>query len=315
MFRNMEYVYEVYKEKSFTKAAKNLFVTQPCLSALIKKNEQKLGFQIFARNTNPIQLTECGKEYIRYIEKIQALENEFENYLNDVRGLKTGHLSIGSNNAFSALVLPQMISNFNRKYPGVEVNLTEGNIFYLEEKLFKGDLDLVFDNHPMDEAIYQKELFGSEQLLLASPMKPGAVLSEYALSHQDILEGKHLLSETPAVALSRFQKEDFIALHNGNDTRIRMDLLCEQAGFRPKIRLEVDQLTTAYNIICNNMGITLVSDTLVTRTASVPGIVYYKIDSEHTKRFAYFYYKRSAYVSRAMREFIQTAGKPITEED
>lgn len=315
MFRNMEYVYEVYKEKSFTKAAKNLFVTQPCLSALIKKNEQKLGFQIFTRNTNPIQLTECGKEYIRYIEKIQALENEFENYLNDVRGLKTGHLSIGSNNAFSALVLPQMISNFNRKYPGVEVNLSEGNIFYLEEKLFKGDLDLVFDNHPMDEAIYEKELFGSEQLLLASPIKPGAALSEYALSHQEILEGKHLLSETPTVAFSRFQDQDFIALHSGNDTRIRMDLLCEQAGFRPKIRLEVDQLTTAYNIICNNMGTTLVSDTLVTRTAPVPGVVYYKIDSEHTKRFAYFYYKRSAYVSRAMREFIQAAGKPIAEED
>lgn len=41
MFRNMEYVYEVYKEKSFTKAAKNLYVTQPCLSALVKKTEQK----------------------------------------------------------------------------------------------------------------------------------------------------------------------------------------------------------------------------------------------------------------------------------
>ena len=104
MFRNMEYVYEVYKEKSFTKAAKNLYVTQPCLSALVKKTEQKLGFPIFNRNASPLQLTECGAEYIRYIEKIMTLENEFDNYLNDVRGLKTGHLSIGSNNAFSALV-------------------------------------------------------------------------------------------------------------------------------------------------------------------------------------------------------------------
>ena len=123
MLRNMEYVYEVYKERSFTRAAKNLYVTQPCLSALVKKTEEKLGFPIFNRSANPLQLTEYGKEYIRYIERMQALENEFENYLNDVRGLKTGRLSIGSNNAFSALVLPQIISEFNRLYPGVEVRL------------------------------------------------------------------------------------------------------------------------------------------------------------------------------------------------
>ena len=89
MLRNMEYVYEVYKQGSFTKAAKSLYVSQPCLSALVKKTEEKLGFPIFNRNSNPLQLTECGQEYIRYIERMRALENEFDNYLNDLRGLKT----------------------------------------------------------------------------------------------------------------------------------------------------------------------------------------------------------------------------------
>ena len=59
MLRNMEYVYEVYKQGSFTKAAKSLYVSQPCLSALVKKTEEKLGFPIFNRNSNPLQLTEC----------------------------------------------------------------------------------------------------------------------------------------------------------------------------------------------------------------------------------------------------------------
>ena len=135
MLRNMEYVYEVYKQGSFTKAAKSLYVSQPCLSALVKKTEEKLGFPIFNRNSNPLQLTECGQEYIRYIERMRALEHEFDNYLNDLRGLKTGKLSIGSNSAFSSLVLPQIISDFNRLYPGVKVTLNEGNIYYLEEKL------------------------------------------------------------------------------------------------------------------------------------------------------------------------------------
>ena len=313
MVRSMEYIYEVYRERSFTRAARNLYVTQPCLSALVKKTEQKLGFPIFNRSSNPLELTEYGKEYIRYIERTMALETEFENYLNDVRGLKTGHLSIGSNNVFTSLVLPQVISNFNRLYPGVEVRLTEGNIFYLEERLAHGDLNLLLDNHPMDPQIYQQELFCAEQLLLAvSPSQsPASGLAAQRLSHADILAGKHLLAETPAVSLEQFRSCAFIALRQGNDTRIRMDLMCEQAGFSPRLQLEVDQLSTAYNIVCNGMGITLVSDTLVTRTPAPVGVEYYKLSSPHAGRFAYFYYKHSSYVTRAMREFIQTASNRL----
>lgn len=308
MLRNMEYVYEVYKQGSFTKAAKSLYVSQPCLSALVKKTEEKLGFPIFNRSSNPLQLTECGQEYIRYIERMRALENEFDNYLNDLRGLKTGKLSIGSNSAFSSLVLPQIISDFNRLYPGVKVTLNEGNIYYLEEKLLNGDLDLVLDNHPMDEKIYRKELFSSEMLLLAVPKsaKIPSALQKFALEHHDVLEGRQLLTQTYAVNIRDFMQNSFIALRHGNDTRIRMDMICEQSGFSPKIQLEVDQLTTAYNIVCSNMGITLVSDTLITHTAPVPGVVYYKLDSEQLYRHSYFYYKNSSYVTRAMREFIRT---------
>ena len=100
-----------------------------------------------------------------------------------------------------------------------------------------------------------------------------------------------------------------------------MDQLCEQAGFVPHIQLEVDQLSTAYNIVCSNMGLTLVSDTLISRTAPVPQMVYYKINSSLTERSAYFYYKSAAYVTLAMQEFIKTGvqqaphiGQPLPAE-
>ena len=310
MLRNMEYVYEVYKQGSFTKAAKSLYVSQPCLSALVKKTEEKLGFPIFNRNSNPLQLTECGQEYIRYIERMRALENEFDNYLNDLRGLKTGKLSIGSNSAFSSLVLPQIISDFNRLYPGVKVTLNEGNIYYLEEKLLNGDLDLVLDNHPMDEKIYRKELFSSEMLLLAVPKsaKIPSALQKFALEHHDVLEGRQLLTQTYAVNIRDFMQNSFIALRHGNDTRIRMDMICEQSGFSPKNSAGGGPADhRPYNIVCSNMGITLVSDTLITHTAPVPGSgLSIELDSEQLYRHSYFYYKNSSYVTRAMREFIRT---------
>ncbi len=80
MFQGMKYVYEVYKEKSFSKAAASLFISQPSLSANVKRIENRIGSPIFDRSTKPLQLTEVGEHYIQAIEKIMDIENNLENY-------------------------------------------------------------------------------------------------------------------------------------------------------------------------------------------------------------------------------------------
>lgn len=82
MFRNMEYVYAVYKEMSFSRAAEKLFISQPALSAMVKKVEKRIGSPIFDRSCSPIRLTNCGKEYISCIEQIMDVEYQFSQYLN-----------------------------------------------------------------------------------------------------------------------------------------------------------------------------------------------------------------------------------------
>ena len=73
-----EHIYAVYQEKSFSKAAKKLYVSQPWLSATVKKAEQELGLPLFDRSTNPISLTKAGRYYIERIEQIMAIETEME---------------------------------------------------------------------------------------------------------------------------------------------------------------------------------------------------------------------------------------------
>ena len=70
MFQSMRYIYEVYKEMSFSRAAQKLFISQPSLSAAVKKEEERIDAPIFDRSTNPIHLTEVGQEYIRAVERI-----------------------------------------------------------------------------------------------------------------------------------------------------------------------------------------------------------------------------------------------------
>ena len=83
MFNGMEYVYEVYKEKSFSKAAKKLFISQPSLSATVKRVENRIGYPVFNRNTTPLTLTECGEHYIKAVEEILAIQTSFQNFIND----------------------------------------------------------------------------------------------------------------------------------------------------------------------------------------------------------------------------------------
>lgn len=233
----------------------------------------------------------------------------------DVRGLRTGRLSIGANNVLSSQVLPLLIQHFKRSYPGVEVQMVEGNIAYLTDALIRGQLDLVLDNCATDTDVCTQQQLGTEQLLLAVPksIHSAEAFSAYCLTHDDILAGNHLKETAPTISVEAFSRLPLIALRPGNDTRFRMDEILKQAGIRADIQLEVDQLATAYNIACNGLGLTLVSDTLLYMMPSHPNICYYKLRSVATTRAIYMYHKRTRYITLAMQKFMDTALNALSE--
>lgn len=309
MFKGKEYIYEVYKEKSFSKASQNLYISQPALSAAIKKAESRLGCCIFDRSSNPVQLTAAGLEYIKSIEKVMDIENQFENYLNDLDRLKTGRLSIGTNTVFASFILPAIITEFIQTYPAIKVDLIETSTAHLEEQLASGALDFVIDNYPLNEAVYEKHFFFSESLLLAVPQKfpSNSLAKKYQLSTDDVRQGRHLNPATKSVPLAFFADDPFILLRSGNDTRTRSDKILQENSLAPPILLELDQLATAYQIACYGMAITIVSDTLVNKAHRDADMLYYKIDSAHTLRNVFFYNKQNKYITKAMTEFIKVA--------
>lgn len=316
MFKGKEYIYEVYKEKSFSKAAQNLYISQPALSAAIKKIEKRLGCCIFDRSSNPVRLTEAGTEYVKSIEKIMDIENRFENYLSNLNQLKTGRLSIGASNVFASFILPAIITKFTNKYPSIKVNLVEANSAHLEDQLFSGALDFVIDNYPLNDTIYEKHLFCRECLILTVPQKfsSNSLAQEYQLSIDDIRQEIHLKPTTKPVPLSLFAHDPFIFLRAGNDTRMRADKIFKESSITPKIILELDQLATAYHVACYGMGITIISDTLAQKASYDSNMLYYKINSTHTFRNVFFYNKQNKYITKAMEEFIKIAQKTDSKQ-
>ncbi len=306
MFQGMEYVYLVYKQKSFSRAAKLLFISQPSLSATIKRIENKIGYPIFDRSTKPLSLTVCGQHYIQAVEQIMGIQNDFATYINDLGKLKSGNLVIGGTSLYSSLVLPKMLTKFSQEYPGVEIDLVEESTSKLVEMLQHGTVDLIFDNCHLDSMIYDKEYYQSERLLLAVPnvLEINKSVEEYRIPAENILDGSYRDDKFANVPIQVFKNEPFIMLKMENDTRKRAMEICQSNGFMPKILFELDQQMTSYHITCSGMGISFISDLLIGGVPANPNVSYYKIDRKQSERKVYFYWKRGRYFSRAMEEFL-----------
>ena len=302
-----DYIYEIYKEKSFSLAAKKCFVSQPALSAMVKKVEMQLGVAIFDRSTSPITLTEAGKIYINSIEEMRSLRKRLQEELNDMGSLKTGKLILSGENFVSSFIMPKIIMEFSDIYPGIKVELVESNSPDLRQLLLTDAIDLLIA-HDFDKKVYSCEPLFDEMVILAVPEKLSInkELVDCALSIQDLKEGKHNKEDCPSVNLATFEKEDFLIMKKGNDMQRRAQILCENAGFTPNARIYLDQLITSYNMACAGMGIAFVTDILAT-SANGENCVYYKIKGQDISRRMYIGYKRNRYISKACSAFIETA--------
>lgn len=305
MFSGMHYVYQVYKARSFSKAAQQLFISQPALSASVKRIEERIGYPIFDRSSKPLSITECGAKYIAAIEEIMAVEQEFTDYLNEWQEAHVGSLTIGGTSLFSALVLPPIMARFSALYPNICLTLEEASTGKLEEKLQKGEIDVLIDNDELDDRVVERQLFFQEYLLLAVPehYPINQELVEYQLSLNQI-RSRFEVEEAPIIPLELFQQEAFILQKADNDTGRRARKICRQAAIEPRVLLEVDQQLTAYMITASGMGISFVGDLLILGLPTSHSVTYYKVGTDYARRNVYAYWKRGRYVSRAMAEFL-----------
>lgn len=308
MFKYADYIYKIYKEQSFTQAAKKLFISQPALSATVKKAEDELGFKIFNRETVPVSLTDLGQIYISAIEEINRVERNLQDSVNSIYSLVTGDISVSGAAFISSFILPKIIMEFSRQHPKINIQLIEDNSVNLQEKLFSEELDILID-YDFDSENFVSFPLKKEHILLAVPKQHpiNARLGNIALTTEDIISQKHLNEETPCVDLGNFQKEKFIQLKPKNNMHKSSCNICSDYGFIPQSVISVDQLLTAYNIAGSGMGITFTTDTVIQSAASYEDLLFYKVSSSHAERVLYIAHKKKTYISPAVEEFIRVS--------
>jgi len=305
MFKNKEYVLTVYREGGFTKAAEKLFISQPSLSASIKRIEEKLSAPIFDRATSPIGLTEVGREYVKYALEIEQKEKDFERYVSDHTNLLAGKIRIGGSSFFSSYLIPKMVYDFNLKHPKIEFEIFEDSTKNLMNKLSSGVLDIIIDNANIKDDNIISKVYTSERLLLAVPkrFKINETLSKHRFTSDMIKRGEH--EKDIGVSIADFKDLPFILLNPENDTGKRAASIFKRHKITPNVIFHLDQQVTAYNVTCTGMGISFVSDTLVKHSSSEHDIYFYKLSDRDSSRNIYFYQKSHRYLSVACKKFIE----------
>ena len=305
MFTHMDYIYEVYKERSFSNAAKKLYISQSSLSLTIKRAEDQIGMQIFDRSTYPIQLTEFGELYIHAIEEIRNIANSLTDYIYDVNHLQKGELSIGAGNFFATYLVAPAILSFKRKYPNISVKMLEGRTFDLERQLAAGNIDILVTNGVLDSISYKKTTLFEEHLLLAVPpvlLDSFSPPSDGQISFQELFSNQ--FSQKAGVDLSAFTQIPFIGMRQGNDSRIRTDKILADAGIQLNWIVELDQSSTAFRLSAAGMGACIVSDTVVRKLAGQSQLYLYKIAHPQTCRDVAVYTRKTGYVTHTMDAFL-----------
>lgn len=306
--QQIEYVLAVAEERSFSKAAKKLFVTQPSLSKFIINLESSLGVPLFDRSSSPITITEAGKIFIETANQMKDLEVEMALKMGDLIGMKNGKIKIGTSPFYAANMLLKSVISFHKKYPEIQIEIREDNSTNLEEAILRGELDLMIGTAGVDEDLFNVEELCMEKIYLAVPRESSVnkKCAEYALEAEDILSNSEKLFSAENINLNMFRKEKFIFQSEGEYASSVIRKLCRKYSFSPQVTFRTNNLDTIFLLLSEGMGAAFIPDSYIKFADISSHPVYYAINDEETEKHIKLIYKKNKYLSRASVAFSST---------
>src|SRR5512133_1510185 len=167
---------EVVERNGFTRAAEALYLTQPAVSRQVRELERYFGVELFEQIGKRIHPTEAGSTRFNYAKQVFHTLDDLDVEINQLKGLKAGHLRIAASATAGTYLLPALLGRFKRKYPGVEVSLEIHNSQQVEQRLLQyQQLDLGVTERPvMEDALFSESFDTDELVVIVSPDHPFA---------------------------------------------------------------------------------------------------------------------------------------------
>lgn len=240
----LRYIITVGEERSFSKASKKLFISQPALSQYISGVENEIGCPLFDRKNLPLSLTPAGEIFIKRSKEIINLKHNMIKEIEDLTKNFAGTLTLGISPFRNAYILPKFLPELKKEFPNVKIKVVEKHALELEKDLEKGVVDLIVTSLPLASREFEFIEFCREETFVVTPK------DERFLS----------LAVDGEIGLEKLKNESFILPYERIKLRDEIDIIFYNNNFVPNIFLETWNQESTLSLVESGMGVGFASE-------------------------------------------------------
>lgn len=284
-FNQLRAFYHAAKSESFTQAARELYITQPAVTAQIKSLESTCNFKLFSKKGRNLCLTEEGRVLFEYVCRIFECEKEIEDSIASIHELAVGTLRIGTTKTYARYLMPSMISQFLRHYPQIKVTVRDGSSqdMILDLLSFKNDIAVITRAINREEVIFTR--FTREKLVL-------------------IVSPSHPLAAGNIISFEQLANTPIIMKELGSGTRKAVDALFRSNRCVPKIFMASGNTELIKQLVMQGEGVSFLVDAAVAEEISEKRLASLELEGHELSLDVDIAYRDDEMLSPAVRAFV-----------
>jgi LysR family transcriptional regulator, transcriptional activator of the cysJI operon len=289
--------HSVAKHLSFTRAAEELYLTQPAVTFQIRQLEEHFNTRLFDRHHNRITMTEAGVTVYGYAERILELYRETEKAVNEMTGMTRGIVKLGASTTIGEYILPMILSSYHETFPNVQVRMTVDNTRLIVRKLEDATIDVGMVEGPVTNKNIVIAPCVEDELILVLPIG-------HPLAH---------LSEIPMAKLKEYP---FVSREEGSGTRAVITEHFHKAGINYDDLNMVLELGTTESVkaaVEGGVGYSVVSSVSIRKELRLKSLTAHRITGVSMTRRLNFVYQKQKFRSKAVEELLNFAKSKCTE--
>lgn len=288
--KQLEAFIQIADGGSFSKAAKELFLTQPTISAHISSLEKELGARLFVRNTKEVSLSEEGKELYRYAKEMIDLERKIQEKFGAGRREQKRSIQIAASTIPAQYLLPKILIRFNEKYPKEQLKIMETDSAKVVTKIIEQAADVGFTGTVLEKKHCTYLPFYKDELVIVTP------------SNEKYKERKEKGGD-----ISWMEEEHILMREEGSGTRKEAEKQLKGAGIdigKLNVIASIENQETIKKSVQQGLGISVLSKLAVEEEERLGKVLTFEIPQSNGGRDINLVYNRNCTMNKSVERFI-----------
>src|SRR5919205_876423 len=290
LFGQLECFLAVARLGNLSRAAEEMFLTQPTLTARVKALEEEVGDELFVRTSRGMRLTDAGKEFLPYAERLVGSFEEGKRHLEELREASGGRLVFGAAPGVGTYALPGLLERFTAAYPRVSVSVRTGHSEAILEMTLKEEVQLGLTRAMRHPEIESLPLYEDELVLLVDP--------------------GHRFTRRGMASLAEIGEEQLIFFDHDSSYFEQTHALFRNAGLGDLRTMEVENIEAAKRMVEHRLGVAFLPRTAVGRSVAAGHLSLIEVeDSPEIQRPIVALRRHDVPLTGSVRAFLEVAGK------